>query len=81
MPQIILNDDVFMHFYNILLQGIEKDCSEVACRQSEIICNLAKNVPQDVQSNIFSDKYLSLIEKMTEFMYRTDNDPVNGDVT
>ena len=81
VPQIILNDDVFMPFYNILLQGIEKDCSEVACRQSEIICNLAKNVPQDAQTNIFSDKYLSLIEKMTEFMYRTDNDPVNGDVT
>ena len=81
VPDLILNPTVFGTFYELLINGIERDCSEVACRQTEIISKMAKNIAPKQATNIFSDKYQSLIQKLTIFMFRTDNNPVNGDAT
>lgn len=81
VPVLIGDEDVLAKLYDLSMQGIKQDKSEVACIQSGVISNIAKNFAPGMANNFFSSRMEQTIDLLLELGYNTTNEPVNNDFT
>lgn len=77
IPALIPN--YFDELYPKIIEGIQKDESQVAIQLTYILGDVCKVAGNQVSQ--FSEHYEDLITLLIDFSLNTENSPVNGDVT
>lgn len=78
---LIEDIEVLNKLYQIIMQEISQDKSEVACIHSAILSNFCSHFQPEMETNFFSDKLEYTFESLLAFAYNTKNEPQNNDFT
>lgn len=80
-PGLISNEEILTRLFDVCINGIKVDTSQVACNQSEVIANIAKNFPTHMETNFFSSRMGPTLKTLLKFSYNITNGPINGDLS